>query len=80
MTRMALGTILPHQVSAGNMSTMTTIVSMGCDYISELQPPMGLLFIPQVIYEHGGPWWNDISRRKLIRPPELYGNSTSSVI
>jgi hypothetical protein len=22
------------------------------------------LFIPQVIYEHGKPWWNDIDRRK----------------
>jgi hypothetical protein len=30
------------------------------------------LFIPQVIYEHGEPWWNDISRGKLlIHPPEL---------
>jgi hypothetical protein len=25
---------------------------------------MGLLFIPQVIYEHGEPWWNDTERGK----------------
>jgi hypothetical protein len=25
---------------------------------------MGLLFIPQVIYENGEPWWNDIDRVK----------------
>jgi hypothetical protein len=34
------------------------IMSKGRDYISELWPPMGLLFIPQVIYmsmeNHGG--------------------------
>jgi hypothetical protein len=24
----------------------------------------GLLFIPQMVYEHGQPWWNDIDRRK----------------
>jgi hypothetical protein len=33
-------------------------MSMGWDYVSELRPPMGVLFIPQVIYEytksHGG--------------------------
>jgi hypothetical protein len=34
---------------------------------------MGLLFILQVIYEHGKPWWNVIDRGKLlIRPPELW--------
>jgi hypothetical protein len=42
------------------------IMSMGRDYISELRPPTGLLFIPQVIYEHGEPWWNDIDMEKLI--------------
>jgi hypothetical protein len=37
------------------------------------------LFIPQEIYEHGEPRWNDIDRRKLlIRPPELSGNSANS--
>jgi hypothetical protein len=34
---------------------------------------MGLLFIPQMIYEHGEPWWNDIDRGKLvIHPPEVW--------
>jgi hypothetical protein len=31
------------------------IIIMGWDYISELWPPMSLLFISQVIYEHGEP-------------------------
>jgi hypothetical protein len=35
------------------------------DYVSELQPLTGLLFIPQVIYESEQPWWNDINRGKL---------------
>jgi hypothetical protein len=52
---------------------------MGRDYVSELGAPTGLLFIPQVIYEHGEPWCNDIDRGKLqIRPPELSGYPTSS--
>jgi hypothetical protein len=29
------------------------ITSIVWDYISELRPPTGLLFIPQVIYEYG---------------------------
>jgi hypothetical protein len=35
-------------------------MSMGWDYVSELWPPVGLLFILQMIYEYGEPWWNDI--------------------
>jgi hypothetical protein len=35
---------------------------VGWDYVSELRPPTGPLFILQVIYEHGEPWWNDIDR------------------
>jgi hypothetical protein len=27
---------------------------------------------------YGEPWWYDIERRKLIRPPELSDNSTNS--
>jgi hypothetical protein len=34
--------------------------------------------INQAIHEHGEPWWNDIDRGKLIRPPELSGNPTRS--
>jgi hypothetical protein len=46
-------------------------MSKGFDHISELRPPPGPLFIPQVIYEHEETWWNDIDRGKLlIRPPE----------
>jgi hypothetical protein len=25
---------------------------------------MALLFIPQMIYDYGEPWWNDTDRRK----------------
>jgi hypothetical protein len=40
---------------------------------------MGLLFLPQVIYEHGKPWRNDIDMGKLlIRPPELSDKAISS--
>jgi hypothetical protein len=40
---------------------------------------MGLLFIPQVIYEHGEAWWNDTDRRKLlIYPSELSVDPTNS--
>jgi hypothetical protein len=51
----------------------------GVRHVSEMRPPAGLLFIPQVIYEHWESWWNDIGKEKLsIRPPEIFGNSTSS--
>jgi hypothetical protein len=40
---------------------------------------VGLLFIPQVIYEHAELWWYDINRGKLLNhPPEPSGNPTSS--
>jgi hypothetical protein len=45
-------------------SWLMMIMSMVRDYVSELRPSMGLLFIPQVIYEHREPWWNDIDRVK----------------
>jgi hypothetical protein len=37
---------------------------MEWDYISELLLLTDILFIPQMIYEYGEPWWNDIDRRK----------------
>jgi hypothetical protein len=64
------------------ISTFTDLLIMliGWANVSELLwPPMGLFFIPHVIYEHGEPWWNDTDTWKLsICPPELSGNSTSS--
>lgn len=39
---------------------MTMIVSVGWDSVSKLRPPLGLLIIPQIMYENGKPWWNDI--------------------
>jgi hypothetical protein len=54
-------------------------MSMGRDYVFELQPSTGVLLTPQVIYEHWEPWCNDVDRVKLlIRPPELSGNPTSN--
>jgi hypothetical protein len=37
---------------------------MGWDNVFELQPPTGLLFIPQVVYEYEEQRWNDIDRGK----------------
>jgi hypothetical protein len=60
---------------------MLMIMSMGSEYVSELRTPPGLLFISQVIYEHGEPMWNNIDSIKLlIRPPELSGNPTGRII
>jgi hypothetical protein len=33
------------------------------EIVSEMQPPTGLLFVPQMIYEYGEPWWNNIARK-----------------
>jgi hypothetical protein len=38
------------------------IILMGWDYVSEMRPPTGLLFITQVIYKHVKLRWNDIDR------------------
>jgi hypothetical protein len=55
-------------------------MSMGWDYVSELRPPTGLLFIPQVIYEHEEQLRNDNDMWKLlIRLPELSDKPTSKV-
>jgi hypothetical protein len=56
-----------------------TQMLIGFDFVSELWPLMGLLFILLVIYEHGEPWWNVVDSGKLlIHPPELSGSSSSS--
>jgi hypothetical protein len=36
---------------------------MGWDYVSELRPPTGLLFIPQMIYDSGEPRWNSSDKK-----------------
>jgi hypothetical protein len=49
------------------------IMSVGRDYVFEVRRPEDLLFIPQMIYKHGEPWWNDVNRGKLlIHLPELW--------
>jgi hypothetical protein len=35
---------------------------IGWDYVSELQPPVGLLFLLRWYSEYGQPQWNDIDR------------------
>jgi hypothetical protein len=53
-------------------------MSTGWDYVSELRPLTGLLFIPQMIYESGEPRWNDIDKGKTEKlaekpvPMQLY--------
>jgi hypothetical protein len=44
------------------------IMSMGWDYVSELRPPVGLLFISRggILYNHGKPWWNAVDRGNLV--------------
>jgi hypothetical protein len=46
------------------VSLLLIFVSMGLDYISELLPPPGMLFIFHVICEYGEPRWNKTDRRK----------------
>jgi hypothetical protein len=41
---------------------MMMMMIMWLDYVSELWPLVGLLFIPKVIYDCGEPWWNDDDR------------------
>jgi hypothetical protein len=43
---------------------MLLFIPMGLDYVPELWPTAGQLFIPHVMYENGEPWWNDIDRGK----------------
>jgi hypothetical protein len=55
------------------------IMLIKSDHVSELWPPTDLLFIPQVIYEHGEPWLNDdVDRKLLIHPKSV--NLASRVI
>jgi hypothetical protein len=63
------------------------MVSVGWNYIFELRPPVGLLFTPQVIYEHGEPWyqqgktpdssaralWNSYWQSRLVAEQEKVG-------
>jgi hypothetical protein len=49
------------------------------DSVSELWPPTGLLFIPQMIYgEHEEPWWNDIRVIQKVRFPIFYLNKITT--
>jgi hypothetical protein len=63
------------------MMLMIIIMSMGSEYVSELLPPTGLLFISQVIYEHGERWWmisTGVNSRFFHRA--LSGNRNSTAI
>jgi hypothetical protein len=56
-------------------------ISTGRYNVRKLQPPTSLLFIRQVIREHGQTWWNITDRGEfLISLPNLSGNPTSRVI
>jgi hypothetical protein len=43
---------------------LLSFMSTRRDYVSELRPLTGLLFIPEMIYDSGEPWWNDTDRGK----------------
>jgi hypothetical protein len=59
---------------------MVVMSSMGRDYVSELWPPVGLLFIPQVVHEHGEPWWMLTGENPYPSTRVLSGNPTSRAI
>jgi hypothetical protein len=48
------------------MIIIIIIMSVWWDYVSEMWPPTGLLFIPRAVYEHGEQLWNDIDTTKVI--------------
>jgi hypothetical protein len=53
------------------------------DHVSELRPPLGLPFIPQVTYEHREPWWNSwfVHQSFLVTlPPESYRNKPGGTV
>jgi hypothetical protein len=37
-------------------------MSIGREDVSELRPPTGQFFIPQMTYWYEEPWWKDIDR------------------
>jgi len=55
-------------------------MSMGWDYVSELRSPTGLLFILQVIHEHGKPWQNDNGGRNRRTRRKTCPSATLSTI
>jgi hypothetical protein len=60
---------------------VVVVMWMGRNYVSELQPPTGLLFILLMMSEYREPRWNNIDRRKfLLLSPELSGNPASRLI
>jgi hypothetical protein len=59
---------------------LSLFMPMGWGDVSELQAPMGLLFVPQVIHEYGEPWWNDTDRGKGRIRRETCPSGTSSQI
>jgi hypothetical protein len=66
-------------LSVAELVIRLLFITMGRDYVPDLRPATGLLFILQFIYEKGEPRWNDIDSGKLlIRQPQAPGNSTNS--
>lgn len=45
--------------------------SCRCENMSELWPPVGILFVPHMVYEYRYPWWNDTER---VKPSNLEKN------
>jgi hypothetical protein len=53
-------------------------MSMGWDYVSELRPSTGLLFIPKMIHEYGESWRNDTDRKKQNNSEKSCSSNTLS--
>jgi hypothetical protein len=49
------------------------------NYVSQLRPTMGLVFIPQLRYENGEPWWNDTDRGKQNNSEKTYPSANLSI-
>jgi hypothetical protein len=55
-------------------------MSIGRDYVSELRPPTGQLFISQMIHEYVEPRWNDIDRGKPKTSEKILPSAILSTI
>jgi hypothetical protein len=53
---------------------------MASDHVSELQPPTGILLMPQMIYEHGVSWWNYNDRGNRRTRRKIYPSTPLSKI
>jgi hypothetical protein len=61
-----------HSTRSIYLKYLPYFMSIGWDDVSELRPPMGLLYIHQMIYEYGQPQWkgtDQVNPKKLREEP-----------